>query len=249
MSRVPAITDLVPRRGSFYAFVLLGGLGIVLTLGGLYRIGIALGSRTTDGMVAALDLDSEGSIACWFSIILYFVAGTVTLLIRRLKMVLGVAPRERRCWLALAMLWFVMSLDEGASLHEGFKSLMTMATGTPLMGDGSVYWAVPYFVLLSMGGMFLLVQIRRIPAAVFCLFSAGVCFAIAIAGQLDFILAGRPLLETWVEESGEMMGQLFIMVSVGLYCREVADRVSGEFTAHVAPIVEPHARPGIRRAG
>jgi hypothetical protein len=216
---------LVPVRHLVYVGVLIAGFAVVLLLGGLYLAAQRLGAHATDGMIAAFDLDHEGSIACWLSIVGYFLCGLVSLLIRKLRGTLGAEFAERQAWLAVSLLWFMMSLDEGSSLHEGFKELMTMVTGTRIMGDGSIYWVLPYFLLLSIAGLFLLVQAWRVPSAVVCLVSAGVCFAVAIAGQLDFILSGRPILETWLEESCEMLGQLFILLTLGRYARHVAGNV------------------------
>lgn len=218
----PRLAELVPRRAAFYVILLISGFSIVLALGLLYRIGLLLGPRTTDGVVSAFDLDSEGSIASWFSIIVLFLCGLVTLLVRTLRMAAGAGRHESIGWLAVACLWFLMSLDEGASLHEGFKEMMVLITGRRIMGDGSVYWAVPYFALLSAAGLFLLNHVRRSSAAVICLLSSGFCFAIAIAAQLDFILRGKPFLETWLEESGEMMGQLLILACVSMFARSEA---------------------------
>jgi hypothetical protein len=200
---------------------MLGGCAVVVVLGGLYMIGLRVGSLTTDGIIAAFDLDSEGSIACWMSITVYFLCGLHTLLIRKLRIGLGAGIFERRAWLAISLLWFAMSLDEGASLHEGFKELMVLLVGTRVFGDGSIYWVVPYFVLLAMAGMYLLVRFRRLPWAVSCLLGSGGLFAIAIAGQLDLIMRGRPLLETWIEESCEMLGQLCLLHGLALYARHI----------------------------
>ena len=176
MANAPLLTDLVPRRTSAYLAVLIAGVVTVLMLGGLYALGIKLSSLTTDGKVAAFDLDCEGSIGTWLSIVVLFLCGLVTLLIRQLRRVQsGCTFRERCGWLAVSLVWFTMSLDEGASLHEGFKEMMALALGTRLMGDGSIYWVVPYFAALSAAGLFMLWAMRRTWPPVVCLFSAGGC--------------------------------------------------------------------------
>ena len=114
-----------------------------------------------------------------------------------------------------------MSLDEGASLHEAFKEMMARVTGTRILGDGSIYWAVPYFLLLSASGLFVLQAARRCPAAIASLLFAGTSYAIAIVAQFEFFLGNHPAIETWIEESCEMLGGIFILLALGLYARSV----------------------------
>ena len=135
-----------------------------------------------------------------------------------------------------------MSLDEGASLHEGFKELMVRVTGTRLMGDGSIYWAVQYFVVLSVVGLFLLARAWRNWTSIAALLGGGGFLAVAVAGQLDFILRGRPHLETWLEESCELMGQLCVLLALGLYARKQVEAVEQSEAVAALPRTEPGSR-------
>jgi hypothetical protein len=221
MNNPPLLSDLVPRRNVTYSYLFAGGVSIILCLGALYWLGFRLAQFTTDGQVAAFDLDHEGSIASWFSITLLFLCGSTTLLIRALRHAAGCSSRERRVWLLVSLLWFCMSLDEGASLHEGFKEAVAKLAGSRLFGDGSIYWAVPYFMLLSAAGLFLLGKTWRNLPSIVCLLSAGIAYGLAAVGQLDLILAGRPILETWLEESCEMLGDLCILFCLLLHARSI----------------------------
>jgi hypothetical protein len=221
MNHPPLLSDLIPRRNVTYGFLFLGGTAIILCLGALYGLGFRLAGLTTDGQVAAFDLDREGSIASWYSITLLFLCGLTTLLIRTLRYAAGSPRSERRAWLLVSVLWFCMSLDEGGSLHEGFKEAVVRVTGSRIFGDGSLYWAMPYFVLLSAAGVFLLDRTRKNLPALLCLFTAGGAYGVAAAGQLDLALAGRPILETWLEESCEMLGDLCILLCLLLHARSI----------------------------
>jgi hypothetical protein len=221
-----SLADLVPKKTSTFAAMFAGGLAVIAALGVLYCVGIRLSSLTTDGMVAAFDLDSEGSLATWFSIIALAACGLASLLVRELRAAAGGSRAERRAWLLVSLLWFTMSMDEGASLHEAFKEMMVVLTGTRIHGDGSIYWAVPYAGLLLPCGVFMASAYRDNRPAVNCLLAGGFCFALAAAGQLDWLLAGRPLLETWFEETCEMLAVLFIGTSLGLYSRSLVDSSS-----------------------
>ncbi len=221
-----SIADLVPRKDSTYVIILAGGLCVIAVLGGLYCVGIRLSSLTTDGMVAAFDLDSEGSLATWVSIVALAACALASLLVRELRAASGGPPMERHAWLLVSLLWFTMSVDEGASLHEAFKEMMVVVTGTRIHGDGSIYWAFPYGGLLLACGVFLASAYRGNRVALACLAAGGACFGLAAAGQLDWLLAGRPLLETWFEETCEMLAVLFIFTSLLLHARSLVDSPS-----------------------
>ncbi len=221
MGTSPRLSDLVPRRGSTFLFTFLGGVTVVAGLAALYGLGEALAPLTTDGKIAAFDLDSEGSIGNWVSVVVLFLCGLTTLLVRSIERSLADGARPTRLWLAVSGVWFTMSLDEGASLHEGFKELMARLCHTRILGDGSIYWAVPYFVLLSASGLFLLWRARRVPAAIAFLFAAGAFYAIAVASQMELILRGMGPIEVCVEESCETLGHLSIWMTLGLYARSL----------------------------
>jgi hypothetical protein len=219
MATNPLLAEIIPRRTSTYVLILAAGIAIVAVLDGLYVVGLKLASLTTDGQLAAFDLDSEGSIASWFSIVLLFLCGQAALLVRRLRVAAGCRRREAWMWLATACVWFVMSLDEAASLHEAFKELAARLIGTRVAGDGSIYWVVPYAVVLSGVGAFILASVKRTPAAAACLISAAACYALAVASQTELIWRGLWPFQIWFEESCEMLGDLLILLTFGLYAR------------------------------
>ncbi len=219
MSGVPLVSDLIPRRRATFAWILAAGVGAIALLGVLYELGRNLGAATTDGSVAAFDLDSEGSIACWLSVVILLCSAVAALVARTVRTAAGCSRGERRAWLAISVFWCLMSLDEGASLHEGFKELVARLTGTRILGDGSIYWVVPYFGAFSAIGCFLLFHGRREWPAVLCLFTAALCYGLAISGQLDLWLRGHVAIETWLEESCEMLGDLLMLLVLGLIAR------------------------------
>ncbi len=219
MGNSPRLADVFPRRNVTYLFMLISGFTAILFFGGLHFLGQRLAGLTTDGKIAAFDLDSEGSIASWFSIVLLFVCALASLVVGRLRVAQDCTQFESLGWRSVALLWLTMSIDEGASLHEAFKELMTRMTGTRILGDGSIYWAVPYTVLLLSAGLFLLWAARRSLPALACLAGAGISYAVAVVAQLEWLLQNRPSIETWIEESCEMLGGLFILLTLVLYAR------------------------------
>lgn len=216
------LTDLVPRRHRSFALLACGGLAVIAVLEGLHKSMPVLASMTTDGRVAAFDLEGEGSLAVWFS--------CATLELTALAALAAWAIRRRtpgepsaNVLLVAAACWLVMSIDECASVHEAFKELMSKGTGHRLHGDGTVWWVIAYGLVLSTLGCGLVWQMRRAPAAIVALFVAAGCYALAVLAELAWLIPNKGEAEVMVEEGCEMAGNLCLLLSMSLYARHAAE--------------------------
>ena len=222
MHEQPRLTDLIPTRLSVFALLMLAGLAVVAGLEILYTWMPQVAGLTTDGQVAALDLDSEGSLAVWFSSMTLAAAGLVAILVYRVRRYRTDDYHGRyRIWLWAAMCWFLLSLDETASLHEGFKELMTHVTGTRLLGDGSLWWATAYLFLLGAVGSRLLVDMRECWTSTTAFVAVAGCYVVAVATQLGWILPESGARGVMLEEGAEMVGNLTLLLAMGLHARFV----------------------------
>jgi len=221
------LTDLVPKRLSTFVLMLLAGLSCVAGLEILYSWMPEVAGLTSDGRVAAFDLDGEGSLAVWFSSVLLLMAGAAAVLIYTVRRHKTDDYHGRyRIWLAAAACWVLMSLDESASLHEGFKEMMghvtgTTLSGTRLLGDGSLWWAVPYAFLLAVVGSRLVVDMRDCRLASGALLSGAACYVVAVVVQMGWIMPESGSRGVMLEEGAEMVGNLLVLLSMGLYARYV----------------------------
>ena len=218
------LIDLVPRRLITFALLLLLGAAIVAGLEGLYVWMPELASKTQDQSIAAFDLDGEGSLAAWFSsltLVLASLAAVLVYTIRRHKT--DDYQGNYRIWLWAAMCWMLMSIDESSSLHEGFKEMMSYATGSRVFegSDGSMWWVVPYFFLLGAVGSRLLVDMRQCKLSTTALLTTAVCYAAAVATQLGWILPQTGARGVMLEEGLEMAGNLMLLTAMGLHARYV----------------------------
>jgi len=222
MDQQPRLTDLVPRRLGGFILVLAAGLSVVAALECLYFWMPQLADMTTDGRVAAFDLDGEGSLAVWFSSMTLALAGLVAVLVftvRRHRT--DDYPGRYRVWLWAATCWFLLSIDETSSLHEGFKEMMVMLTGTRVFGDGSIWWVAVYFFLLGSVGTRLLVDMRECWLSSGALLATGACYVVAVAAQLGWILPESGAVGVMLEEGAEMVGNLMLLLAMGLHARHV----------------------------
>jgi len=216
------LIDLIPRRLTTFALWFLAGLTVVVGLEALYAWMPDLAPMTTDGRVAAFDLDGEGSLAAWFSsvvLVLACLGAIMVYAIRRYKT--DDYQGYYRIWVWAAMCWLLMSIDEAASLHEGFKEMMARVTGTPLMGDGSIWWVICYGFLLGAVGSRLLIDMRTCRLSSAALLTAGGCYLLAVVTQLGWLLPESGARGVMVEEGAEMIGNLLLLLAMGLHARYV----------------------------
>jgi len=222
------LSDLVPKKYSTFGLLFFIGLGLIAGLEVLYAWMPRLAGMTHDGRVAAFDLDGEGGLAVWFSCALLASASLVALLVysvRRHR--LDDYHARYRVWLWAAACWLVMSLDEGASLHEGFKEFMTAMTGRRILGDGSVWWVGAYLIVLGTVGVRLLLEMRPCRASRAALGGAAAAFATAVIAQMQWIMPQTGLRGVMVEEGCEMLGDLLLLLSMALHARFVILQAQG----------------------
>ena len=244
MDEQARLTDLIPRPLWAHLLLFLAGLTILVGLQLLYSWMPSLAQYThTDGRVAAFDLDGEGSLAVWFS-------STTLLLAAALAVIVYTVRRHRRddyhghyrVWLWAAMCWTLLSLDETASLHEGFKEMMILLTGPGgRIGDGSIWWVTPYFFLLGAVGTRLLIDMRECWLSSAALLGTAACYALAVAAQLGWILPEAGAREVMLEEGAEMLGNLLLLAAMGLHARFVIMDASGLLRRKPKPAAEPDA--------
>jgi hypothetical protein len=228
LDRQLRLTDLVPKHYGTLGLLVLVGLTLIAALELLYAWMPQLAGMTHGGRLAAFDLDGEGGLAAWFSSALLAAASVVALLVysvRRHR--LDDYHARYRVWLWAAACWLMMSLDEGASLHEGFKEVMTAATGHRLLGDGSVYWVAAYVLVLGTIGLRLLLEMRPCLASRAALAAAAAAFATAVVAQLEWIMPQAGTQGVMVEEGCEMLGDLLLLVSMALHARYVILEAQG----------------------
>ncbi|MBX7166677.1 MAG: hypothetical protein K1X74_10060 [Pirellulales bacterium] len=218
----PRVIDLVPKSFVAWGLIALGGAALISGLEGLYLASSALAGRTTDGTVAAFDLDHEGSLATWFSSFLLLVASVLALVVYTVRKQRPDDYHGRyRVWMWACLCWLVMSIDESSSLHEAFKELMFIATSQRLVGDGSIWWMIPYTLVLGGVGVRLVLDLRACRLAIATFVAAGMCFAAAVLAQLDLIVIGAQLQAIALEEGLEMSGDLLLVLTMGLAARHV----------------------------
>ncbi len=222
MAEQPRVTDLVPRRlPAYFALLLLGAAWI----GGIAALAAWVPSlplfASEDG-AGAFDLARNGCLASWFSAITLLAAAVVSVLVYSVRRYRTDDYRGYyRIWLWAATCWCLLSLDAIAGLRGEFQHAMTRLTGTALYGDGSLWWAVPYLVLLSAVGSRLILDTWPARLSTAALSAAGGCLTVAVAAQLGWIVAQEHAHHTLLALGAEMLGCWMLLLATALHARYV----------------------------
>jgi hypothetical protein len=126
-----------------------------------------------------------------------------------------------RIWIWAAFCWTLLSVDEVSNLHEAFRDLMVRFCGTPLLGDGSVWWLILGLFLFGSVGLRLLVDMRFCRASCSALVLAGLCYALAAACHFGLVVAGEAAQQVMIAAGAKMAGHLLLLLAIVLDVRHV----------------------------
>ena len=218
----PRVTDLLPVRmlpiiACFSAaFACLAGLDLLYV--GVPQLALPSGQRR----IAAFDLASSGSLATWFSSLLMFLAALAAFLVFTIRRHKNDDYHGRyRIWVWAAFCWTLMSIDEVSNLHEAFRDLMVRFCGTPLLGDGSVWWLILGLFLFGSVALRLLVDMRYCRSSCAAMVLAGLCYAMAAACHFGLVVAGEGERQVMVAAGAKMAGHLLLLLAIALHGRHV----------------------------
>jgi hypothetical protein len=215
------LLDLIPRRLSVQMLILLAAVAVAAGLQAAYYWMV---QRVAAGhaAVAALDLASKGSLACWFSSLTLLAASAAALLIYNVRRHKADDYQGRyRVWRWAAVCWFFLATDQAASLREAFRDAMTGLSGTPILGDGSFWWVAVYVFAFGAVGSRLLVDMRPSRLSICALLAATVAYGLAATSWLGFSLVDGTPGELMFRVGSEMAGGVMLLAAMALHARYV----------------------------
>ncbi len=237
LAEQPRITDLIPRRLPAYLLLFLLGLASIAGIEALHAWTLGDEPLITEGRIAAFDLAAAGSLSAWFL--------SATFLATALTAVMVYAVRRYRTddyrgyyriWLWAATCWLVLSIDATTGLRGELKDIMTRLTGTALHGDGALWWAVPYLVLITALGSRLMIDTWPARLSTAALLLAGVCLASAAVMQLGVPASEGGVHNPMAAKGAEMLGSWMLLLATALHARYVVLDAEG-----LLPLPEPEA--------
>jgi len=226
------LTDLLPQRLSVIAAIWLGGLGIIAALLAAYAKTAQLAPHWP---IAPLDLSQGSSLPGWFSTMLLSAATLAALLVycvRRHR--LDDYQGRYRVWLWAAGCLLLVSVDQTSGFHRAVQTLLTAAAGTPLLGDGQIWWILPYGFLLGAVGVRLLIDVWESRLATAALAAAVVCYAVALAARLQAIQWPEQIQQAMTLHGAQLVGNLMVLTTMLLYGRHAMLDATGQLPARAA---------------
>ena len=172
-----------------------------------------LAAQTVDGHISGFDLDSEGTLAVWFSSLQFLLIGLLCLFISWFDR--GEGKRHRPLlWKYGGLVFTLMSIDETAVLHETFGgSMVRFFPGIPL--SASMWWAIPYGILLGIFMLFLLLTLRQRFGPLALVLSGGGLWLLAVFFEMYLIFPHW--LNVTLEEGAEMLGALCFIAALAFF--------------------------------
>lgn len=199
--------------------------GIILALNGfslfLRFIIRYVGLDISEGFWHEFDTAAEANITSWFSSLLLLIAGALLLLIARVKT--HAADAFSRHWNILAWVFFFLSMDEIASLHE--KLIVPLRDAMGASGIFYFAWvivAIPLVLLFVLLYSRFLLNLPRRTAVQFVV--AGAIFVIGALGfeMLGGLFHGVTIIYrglTAVEETLENIGAGIFIITLLKYAK------------------------------
>lgn len=226
--RQPRVTDLIPQRYGMLALLLLADVAAVAGLLTLHVWMPDLAALTRDGELPAADLQSEGSLARWFSSVVLLLAALTSLVVYSVRRHRKDDYQGRyRVWLWSALICLAASVGEGSKLHEAFRELSVYAVGRWGWGDGSMWWMAACGLALAVVGTRLLLEMRVCRLSTAALLLATACYGMALAARLHWLLPAVGTTAVLVKEGCQLAGNFWLFMAMVLHARFVILEADG----------------------
>ena len=165
-----------------------------------------------EAFVEKFHIDREANVPTWFSAAVLFSSGIASFLIYKLEKLLPDTDRfQYSFWLIFMGLFFFLSLDEAAMVHEFTGNLLNV---------GWVYLYAPAAVLLLAYCLYSLWGRKVVEPVSARWITIGMVLAIFGGLFMEWVWFQFPLPYAWsqvrlvLEEGGEMLGAIFILRGV-----------------------------------
>ncbi|HTQ39334.1 MAG TPA: hypothetical protein VMJ32_09910 [Pirellulales bacterium] len=228
-------TDFIPRS---WLTVALWYVAALAAVGGLLFGYVRLCDQARDqsnslGLAPLFDAANGGSLAGWFSSLLFgfSAAGSVLIYsIRRHK--LDDYRGRYRLWLWSAVAWLVMSIDATANLHTPFALAMAHFTGWSMLAGGAIWWIGIWGGIVGILALRLLLEVRESRTATLGFTLAFSLWAAALATDYGWLHLGQSpqMSAALVAIAGRLVGQVTLFFTIALYARHVLLDAEGLLT-------------------
>lgn len=201
---------------------------IVVVLGVVREVIVGtLGEGTPLRDLRHISLDGELNVATWYSSALMLAASMLTLVASRIEP----EPKQRPYWLAIATVMLLMSIDETASFHESFITLLDgWAQYSDYLHFSWVVLGAPFVLLFAAFSIPFLLRLDRNTAVRIVIAGALFVFGALVLEMIDGAIQVRYGAESLAYRMGAMSEDIFELVGMTVFVAAMA--------LHVAPTHE-----------
>jgi hypothetical protein len=215
----PRATDFLPRR----AFSIAGWFVLaVLTLAGLlFCYAKSADEGVADaGLVSLFDASQGGSLAGWFSSMLFAFAAIACVLVYCVRRHKVDDYRGRyRLWLWCAAAWLAMSVDATANLHAPLSRSIARASGWSLLPGGAIWWIMIWGAILGILALRLAVEVRPCRLALVAFAATFALWTAALAIDYGWLPLHNNAALAAI--GCRLFGQVMLLLAIGVYGRHV----------------------------
>jgi hypothetical protein len=167
---------LKPQKVTLFLSLIVGFLTLANAIGLVFKF--HFGNDLVYGLVPLFDVDTEGNIPSTYSSLSLLFCSALLSIITSEKRKNG--DPYTRYWLALAVIFLFLSIDEAATIHEH----LNRPVRTFLKTSGALYnaWIIPYGIFLAILGLLYLKFLKGLPKRTRWLFV--VACAVFVTGAL-----------------------------------------------------------------
>jgi hypothetical protein len=237
----PQITDLIPRRYSTIAILVMIGVGLTTAMAALHDFARPIAAATGLQNTAAIELTANGSLSSWLASVVLLVASASCLLTYSIRRHRIDDYRGRyRVWLGAALACFIVSANSVAGLHQVVADVLVHVTGWSALRDGAMWWLVLAGLPIAWIVVRSMLDMRECRVATALLFAAVASYSVSAAAFLDLLVIQVPRVKSLTIGASLLLGNWFILAAAVAYARFIVLDAQG--------LVPIRRRPAIKRA-
>ncbi|HEY0055297.1 MAG TPA: hypothetical protein VGB63_08080 [Pedobacter sp.] len=201
-----------------------------------------------------VDLGAENNLAAWYSSMLLFLCGVMSLVCFAMDSQHLKDPSYTKFgWIIFSSIFTLLSFDELGSVHENIsESLLFKGSGKAVLGNESSGW-IMFMALVGLVSLFMIsFSILKFKSNLkaLCFFSLGILLYLSNPFQENFEIAAhqasadpltwkRPVLFLFLEEGSEIFGSLCFLMAVTLYALKISqtDKTSSSLKINFQPFI------------
>jgi hypothetical protein len=134
-------------------------------------------------------------------------------------------------WLWAMFVCLIASIDSTASLHQVVRGTLVALTGTPLVGDGSVWWVGCGVCLFGIVAIRVFLDMRACPGACVALGLGVNCYLLATMTHLGFLHVIDDVVTVMLHSTSLLLGHLMLLFSFLVYSRYVFLDAQGQIAS------------------